>query len=191
MQKIVQKAEYRALFLWNMSYIFSILYEFLQRSGKRFVLLLRAFGRPFRVLAGTEELFVFIPTGQQAIDILSRVLQTVLVEHSGPPGQAHGGEAIVLVMTISPGVTRLTSAKSTLSAPLSKTSVSAPSRAMRWAVSHRIFTGTPWGRPIRTVRSTTGQPSASIKIVGIVFPSNHHLWAAFSFYCSRFLCQQQ
>ena len=96
MRKVVQKAEYRALFLWNMSYIFSILYEFLQRSGKRFVLLLRAFGRPFRVLAGTEELFVFIPTGQQAIDILSRVLQTVLVEHSGPPGQAHGGEAIVL-----------------------------------------------------------------------------------------------
>ena len=74
------------------------------------------------------------------------------------------------------------------SAPLSKTSVSAPSRSMRWAVSQRIFTGTPWDRPIRTVRSTTGQPSASIKIVGIVFLSHHHLRAAFSFYCSRFLC---
>ena len=33
---------------------------------------------------------------------------------------------------------------------------------------HRIFTGTPWARPTRTVRFTTGQPSASIKIVGIL-----------------------
>src|SRR5699024_9738722 len=96
MQKIVQKAEYRALFLWNMSYIFSILYEFLQRSCKRLILLPRAFGWPFRVLAGTEELFVFMPPGQQAVDILRRILHSVLVEHSSPPGQAHTCKPIVL-----------------------------------------------------------------------------------------------
>ena len=37
-----------------------------------------------------------MPTGQQAVNVLGRVLQPVLVEHSGPPGQAHTGKPIVL-----------------------------------------------------------------------------------------------
>ena len=37
-----------------------------------------------------------MPMGQQAGDVLGRVLQSVLVEHSGPPGQAHTGKTIVL-----------------------------------------------------------------------------------------------
>ena len=68
----------------------------LQRSGELLVLLPRAFGWPFRVLAGTEELFVFMPTGQQTVNVPGRVLQPVLVEHSGLPGQAHTGKPIVL-----------------------------------------------------------------------------------------------
>lgn len=37
-----------------------------------------------------------MPTGQQTVNVLGRVLQPVLVEHSGPAGQAHGSEAVVL-----------------------------------------------------------------------------------------------
>ena len=68
----------------------------LQRSCKRLILLSRAFGWPLRVLAGTDELFVFMPAGQQTVNVLGRVLQTVLVEHPGPSGQAHAGKPIVL-----------------------------------------------------------------------------------------------
>lgn len=37
-----------------------------------------------------------MPTGQQTVNVLGRVLQPVLVEHSGPPSQAHTGKPIVL-----------------------------------------------------------------------------------------------
>ena len=37
-----------------------------------------------------------MPTGQQTVNVPGRVLQPVLVEHPGPPGQAHTGKPIVL-----------------------------------------------------------------------------------------------
>ena len=73
------------------------------------------------------------------------------------------------VITRSPGCTRFTSAKSTLSGPLSKVNVCAPSRWIWWAVSHRINTGTLYFVAVCTVKSTTGQPSASIRIVTLLF----------------------
>ena len=87
-------------------------------------------------------------------------------------------EAVLTLITKSPGFTRLTSAKSTLSEPLSNTSVCAPSRSIRWDVSLKITTGTPFFPALRRVRSTTGQPSASIKIVMCLFSFPHRtvLW---------------
>ena len=164
MRKVVQKTKYGTFFLWNMSDGLLFVDDFLQIPGKCLILFPRAFGRPFRGLAGTEAFLIFVTAGRQNIDIPGCVLQPVPVDHPGPPGRAHAGKDS-WVMPISPGVTRLTRAESTLSAPLSKTSVSAPSRLMRWAVSHRIFTGTPCTRTICIVRSTTGQLSASPSLV--------------------------
>ena len=141
--------------------LFSIIHEILQRSGKRLVLLPRAFGGPFRVLAGTEEFFVFMPTGQQTVNVPGRVRKAVLVEHSGPPGQADTGKPIVLG---DDNISRLH--------PVDQGKVHAVSALVKdqrlSTLPLDAITGTPWTRPIRTVRSTTGQPSASIKIVGIL-----------------------
>ena len=52
---------------------------------------------------------------------------------------------------------------------VAKTSVCAPSRSIWWEVSHRMMTGTSNCFAICKVKSTTGQPSASIKIF-IDFP---------------------
>ena len=47
------------------------------------ILLLRPFRTPLRVLAGTKELFVFVPPQHEGIHVVSSVLQAVLIQHSG------------------------------------------------------------------------------------------------------------
>ena len=85
-----------------------------------------------------------MPLQHQRIYIIRRIFQTVLVQHPRAFCQAHTCQTVILRHNQVPGLTRLTSAKSTLSAPLSNTSVCAPSRSIRWDVSHRITTGTPF-----------------------------------------------
>lgn len=182
MQKVVQKAECRVLFLWNMSCIFSILYEFLQRSCERLIMFPRAFDGPFRVLVCTEKLFAFMPTGQQTVDALGRVLQTVLVEHPSLPGQAHTGKTVILGDDNISRLRPVDHGKVHTVGTLIKKRVSALSRSMRCTVVQRIFTGTLWGRLIRTVRPTTGHPSASIKIVDIMVSFLTPLIGGFSMY---------
>ena len=98
-----------------------------QCGDKCFILLLRPFWAPFGVLSGSEELFVFITPQQERIHVVGGVLQTVLVQHPCALGKAHTRQPVVLCHD---NFTRLTSAKSTLSAPLSNTSVCAPSRSI-------------------------------------------------------------
>ena len=60
------------------------------------ILLLCSFGTSFGVFSGAEELFVFVAAEQQSVDIFGRVLQAVLVQHTGAARQAHTCQAIVL-----------------------------------------------------------------------------------------------
>ena len=52
MRKVVQKTKYGTFFLWNMSDVVLFVDDFLQIPGKCIILFPRAFGRPFRGLAG-------------------------------------------------------------------------------------------------------------------------------------------
>ena len=48
------------------------------------------------MLAGTKELFVFVPPQHEGIHVVSSVLQAVLIQHFGTPGKAHTRQSIVL-----------------------------------------------------------------------------------------------
>ena len=48
------------------------------------------------MLAGTKELFVFVPPQHEGIHVVGGVLQAVLVQHSGTPGEAHTRQCVVL-----------------------------------------------------------------------------------------------
>ncbi len=97
-----------------------------------------------------------MPLQHQCIYSIRRIFQTVLVQHPRAFCQAHTCQTVILRHNQVPGLHPVDSAKSTLSAPLSNTSVCAPSRSIRWDVSHRITTGTPFFPALRRVRSTTG-----------------------------------
>ena len=96
------------------------------------------------MLAGAKELFVFMPLQHQRIYIIRRIFQTVLVQHPRAFCQAHTCQTVILRHNQVPGLHPVDECKITLSAPLSNTSVCAPSRSIRWDVSHRITTGTPF-----------------------------------------------
>ena len=102
----------------------------LKRIRKLGILLLRPLWAPLGVLSGTEELFVFIPSQHESVYVVGGVFQTVLIQHPGALGKAHTRQPVVLCYD---NITRfypVDEAKSTLSEPLSNTSVCAPSRSI-------------------------------------------------------------
>ena len=104
--------------------------DLLKRVRKPDILLLRPLWAPLGVLPGTEELFVFIPSQHKSVYVVGGVFQTILVQHACALGKTHTRQPVVLCHDHIPGFTRFTSAKSTLSAPLSNTSVCVPSRSI-------------------------------------------------------------
>ena len=76
-----------------------------------------------------EGAFVFMPLQHQRIYIIRRIFQTVLVQHPRAFCQAHTCQTVILRHNQVPGLHPVDECKITLSAPLSNTSVCAPSRS--------------------------------------------------------------
>ena len=68
----------------------------LKRARKLGILRLRPLWAPLGVLAGTEELFVFVSPQHKSVYIIGSVLKTVLVQHPCAFGKAHTCQPIVL-----------------------------------------------------------------------------------------------
>ena len=143
--------------------------DLLKRVRKPDILLLRPLWAPLGVLSGTEELFVFIPPQHESVYVVGGVFQTILVQHPGALGKAHTRQPVVLCYDHIPRFDSVDQRK-----------VYAVDTLVEY---HRLCTLTfdlvrgvaqdddrnakPFA--ICNVRSTTGQPSASIKIF-IDFP---------------------
>ena len=146
-----------------------VIQDLLERIRKPGILLLRPFWAPLGVLSGTKEFFVFITPQHKSVYIVGGVFQTILIQYPGAFGKAHTRQPVVLRHDHIPRFY-----------PVDKCKVHAVSpfiehqrlRTFPLDLVRGVAQNDDWNAEllaICNVRSTTGQPSASIKIF-IGFP---------------------
>ena len=96
------------------------------------------------MLAGAKELFVFMPLQHQRVYSIRRIFQTVLVQHPCAPCKAHTCQTVILRHDQVPGLHPVDECKIHTVSAFVKYQRLCPSRSIRWDVSHRITTGTPF-----------------------------------------------
>ena len=145
--------------------------DLLKRIRKPDILLLRPLWAPLGVLSGTEELFVFITPQHESVYVVGGVFQPVLIQHPCALGKAHTGQPVVLCYDHIPRLYPVDQRKVYTVSPFIEHQ---RLRTFPLDLVRGVAQNDDWNAEllaICNVRSTTGQPSASIKMVMCVPPS--------------------
>ena len=148
-----------------------VIQDLLERIRKPGILLLRPFWAPLGVLSGTKEFFVFITPQHKSVYIVGGVFQTILIQYPGAFGKAHTRKAVVLCYDNITGLYPVDESKIYAVCPFIEHQ---RLRTFPLDLVGGVAQDDDWNTEllaICNVRSTTGQPSASIKMVMCVPPS--------------------